>query len=624
MTDTPLHELCKGFGAMLGRSKQPSFIEDASRLNDRGNLPLHAACSFQANRDVIEALLKAYPDGASQPNNVGNLPLHQAAMWQSPVESVELLLNRYTEGATVRNQYGSLPLHMAASNQASGEVVRMLIDSYPDALHLQNDDGMTPLDLVLADESASEAVVAMLEGRPPPPEMSRRQKAEKFVERAEALERKLGSVRDVGGRQYRDLREAIQAVRRLADRFPHALYSAGIDPNELEIALSGSMEDCNGNASVVSGGNSIAHAGKHGIGSSYKGIRLTEAENVILEAVKKRSASGVGQNGDRTNSSHPNIARDNAHASDGVKDQVENLLASIVSVHHIKSQVRGLRRSTEIADLRESLIPPTVPPTRIFTNTSLLPPALSDDSSRPRSSHMVFIGNPGTGKSAVARLLAKTYHELGILRKPRFLEVERMDLVGRTPAQTTTKTLQILEEARGGILFIDEAYTLSMATKRSKSDAGLDAIKELVRVMDGAVEADQDDSFPLVILAGFPQEMQNFLASQGNFRKRFALTFEFPDYSCTELAQIFVDLCYTKGFELDDSLDVGVLSELLERETTVEWRAERNGRVCELLLTGARLEVRKRIRLATFEDIDVDPQLIILSDVENVMMDEFK
>merc|ERR1712157_136355 len=132
-----------------------------------------------------------------------------------------------------------------------------------------------------------------------------------------------------------------------------------------------------------------------------------------------------------------------------------------------------------------------------------------------------------------------------------------------------------------------------------------------------------DESFPLIILAGFPQEMQNFLAAQGNFRKRFALTFEFPDYTCAELAQIFMDLCYTKGFELDDSLDVKLLSDLLERETTVEWRSERNGRVCELLLAGARTEVRKRIRSATFEDVDVDPQLIILSDVENVMMNEF-
>ena len=115
--------------------QHPSFPEEASRLNERGNLPLHAACSFQAGADVVEALLKAYPGGASQPNSAGNLPIHQAAMWQAPLETVELLLMRYPEGATVRNQYGSLPLHMAASNQATPEVVRLLIDSYPDALH---------------------------------------------------------------------------------------------------------------------------------------------------------------------------------------------------------------------------------------------------------------------------------------------------------------------------------------------------------------------------------------------------------------------------------------------------------------------------------------------------------
>jgi ankyrin repeat protein len=114
---------------------------------------------------------------------------------------MELLLSRYPEGATVRNQYGSLPLHMAASNQASQEVVRLLIDAYPDALHLQNDDGMTPLDLALADESASDAVLALLEGRPPPPELTRRQKAEKYEERAAALERKLATLRDTDGRQ---------------------------------------------------------------------------------------------------------------------------------------------------------------------------------------------------------------------------------------------------------------------------------------------------------------------------------------------------------------------------------------------------------------------------------------
>lgn len=611
MTDTPLHELCKGFGALISRSKQPIFIEEASRLNDRGNLPLHAACSFQANRDVIESLLKAYPGGSSQPNNVGNLPIHQAAMWQAPVETVELLLSRYPEGATVRNQYGSLPLHMAASNQASLEAVRLLIDSYPDALHLQNDDGMTPLDLALADESASETVVAMLEGRPAPPEMSRRQQAEKYSERCEALEKKLGSMRDVGGQQYKDLKEAIQAVRKLADRFPHGLYSSGIDPNELEIALSNSM---------------VEDGSKAGNGVAGRVMRLSEAEMVILDAVKKRGVSAVNRVPARLKGSMtgPDGAVSPTEPVSGVKDRVEDLLDSIVGQDHVKSQVRGLRRSTEIVDLRESLIPQNVNQTRVGTNTTLLPPALSDDSSRPRASHMIIIGNPGTGKTAVARLLAKTYHELGILRKPKFLEVERMDLVGRTPAQTTAKTLEILEEARGGILFVDEAYTLNMTTKRSKSDAGHDAINELIQAIDAASQRNQDDSFPLIILAGFPLEMQNFLAAEGNLRKRFALTFEFPDYTCVELAQIFVDLCFTKGFDLEDSLTIKVLSELLERETTVEWRAERNGRVCELLLSGARTEVRKRIRSATFEEFQVDPQLIMATDVENVMMAEFK
>lgn len=491
---------------------------------------------------------------------------------------------------------------MAASNQASPEAVKLLIDAYPDSLHLQNDDGMTPLDLALADESASESVVALLEGRPAPPELSRRQKAEKFLERADALERKLHSMRDVGGQQHGGLKESIQAVRRLADRFPHALYSAGIDPNELEIALS----------------SSLVQDGHHG----GRG-RHNEAELVILDAVKRRAPVAP--------SNHTSMVveemRDGAMSPTSVtgpRDRVEDLLASIVGLEHIKSQVRGIRRSTEIADLRESLVPNTVPQTRMGASASLLPPSLSDVNDRPRASHMVFVGNPGSGKTAVARLLAKTYHELGILRKPKFLEVERMDLVGRTPQQTIAKSVEVLEEARGGILFIDEAYTLAMSTKRQKAEAGTDAIAELIRSIDAAAAGREGDSFPLIILAGFPEEMQNFLASQGALRKRFSLTFEFPDYTCTELAKIFVDLCHSKGFYLEDSLTIQVLSTLLENNTTAEWRCERNGLICEMLLAGARKEVRRRARGATFDDHDVDPQLIIKSDVENVMKAEFK
>lgn len=279
-------------------------------MNDRGNLPLHAACSFQATADVVEVLLRAYPGGASQPNGVGNLPIHQASMWQAPVETVEVLLVRHPEGATVRNQYGSLPLHMAASNRATPEVVKLLIDAYPDALHLQNDDGMTPLDLAMADEAmVNDQVVAMLEGRALPPEMTRRQKADKFNEQADMLERKMVGMRNSGPMSpssragNNSMKLALAAVRKLADRFPHALYSAGMDPNELEIAFSDQLEN--------------------------KDSKPLDAEAILMEAVRKRSKP------------HRD-ARGMTVPATGPRDRVEELLSSIIGLDHIKSQVRTM------------------------------------------------------------------------------------------------------------------------------------------------------------------------------------------------------------------------------------------------------------------------------------------
>jgi len=594
MSDTRMHDLCKGFGALLSRSKQPSFPEEASRLNERGNLPLHAACSFQATSDVVEILLKAYPGGASQPNSVGNLPIHQAAMWQAPVETVEVLLSRHPEGATVRNQYGSLPLHMAASNRATPDVVKLLIDAYPDALHLQNDDGMTPLDLAMADDTMmNEQVTAMLEGRPPPPELTRRQKAEKLEERAAMLERKMVNSRGASsGRSSNNLKLALAAVRKLADRFPHALYTAGLDPNELEIAFSDQLE----------------------------GGKQVDAEQILMDAVRKRAKHVA-----RDSRGMPVATTMQSTVSPvGPRDRVEELLSSIIGLDHIKSQLRGLRRTAEICDLKESLIPPGGARGRTHP-LNMIPPALAEDTGRPTAHHMVFLGNPGSGKTAVARLLAKAYHELGILRKPKFLEVERMDLVGRDKASTVMKTKEVIDEARGGILFIDEAFTLGMASKRNKVDTGSAAMTEIIKSIDESSKKNGEDNHPLIILAGFPVEMNTFLVFNGEMRKRFPLTFEFPDYSCLELAHIFIDLANAKGFDLDDNLKPGVIAQLLEDETSAHWRGERNGRISELLLTGCRAEVRKRMRRAQMEDdYDFDPQLIVKSDVQYIVTNDFK
>lgn len=551
---------------------------------------------------MIETLLRAYPGGASQPNSAGNLPIHQAAMWQAPVDTVQLLLSKYPEGATVRNQYGSLPLHMAASNQASQEVVKLLVDAYPDALHLQNDDAMTPLDLCLADESASDAVVAILEGRPPPPELTRRQKADRYEERAAALERKLASLHSTGGRHDNDLKLALAAVRRLADRVPHALFAAGMDPNELEIAFSNGMD----------GGRQNSEE---------------DADLILLDAVKKRKSTVVRDARGQV------LVGATPHSSGGPlpRDRVEDLLTSIVGLDHIKSQIRGLRRTAEICDLRESLVPVQSPTSRAAgtrgpTTLSLVSPGVAEDTGRPRAAHMVFCGNPGSGKSAVARLLAKVFHELGLLRKPKFLEVERMDLVARDKDTTIIKAREVLDEARGGVLFVDEAFTLGMASRRNRMDTAQYAMGEIIRSIDhAAAEGSTDDDFPLIILGGFPLEIQAFLAFQPDMRKRFPVVFEFPDYSCEELARIFIDLATAKGFDLDESLTEMTIAELLEQETSVGWRSERNGRVSEMLLTGVRAEVRKRMRSAQMEEADdFDPQLLIRSDVENVMRTDFK
>jgi SpoVK/Ycf46/Vps4 family AAA+-type ATPase len=149
----------------------------------------------------------------------------------------------------------------------------------------------------------------------------------------------------------------------------------------------------------------------------------------------------------------------------------------------------------------------------------------------PINVHSVFIGNPGTGKTTVAKMMGKLYRKMGLLSKGHVYEVDRVDLVGEYIGQTAPKVKEVIEKARGGVLFIDEAYSLARSTEDTK-DFGREAVEILVKELSNGV------GDLAVIVAGYPKEMKFFIDSNPGLRSRFKHFFEFNDYLPQELAQI--------------------------------------------------------------------------------------
>ena len=177
------------------------------------------------------------------------------------------------------------------------------------------------------------------------------------------------------------------------------------------------------------------------------------------------------------------------------------------------------------------------------------------------SFHMVFTGNPGTGKTTVARLIAKIYKKLGFLSKGQFVETDRSGLVAGYVGQTAGKVTEMVNSAIGGILFIDEAYAL--ARKGMENDFGREAIDTLVKLME-----DHRDDF-LVIVAGYTQEMHDFLTSNPGLISRFNKYIDFPDYTDDELMKILNLMAEKQQYQIAEDT-AGALRNQLEKMTISE------------------------------------------------------
>lgn len=522
-----LHELAKGWKAAIARGTDPATKHEAQIRNDRGNLPLHSATSFRAPIEVAESLLQAYPEAASITNNYGNLPLHFTAWKKGPLEVERLLLKIYPEGAAQKNNHGNLPLHYAAHYNAPLEVVEALYKAYPQGATQKNNDNNTPLDLAIAD-GASPNVVSLLQGKTVPP--TEDEVLEKAKRRYEAAERELARHMSESSGTTEEMEEVLALLLDIHEGHPHALYSAGINP-EMAGTMDSMMEEVR---KAAAADNTHMNGLGGGIEDNYMSRNENEEEAQLIE-----------------------------DALCPPDDLVEIALSKLVGLEAAKNQIRGMRRTMELVKSAQ--------------NGKLAHP-----------SHIVLEGNPGVGKKMVATILADILYEIGVVKTQNFMSVGRDELIDRkSEARTIHKTRKVMERAKGGVLVLSEAYTLLPSTARPRGrDHGGAALREIARTLP--------TGNPLIILTGSALELQRILSSEIGFKSHFLTRIEFADPSPSQVARIFMGKMSDMGLVPGDGVTVDYLAELISTNTDEDWRLERNGRIADLLLNGVRAELRKR------------------------------
>jgi stage V sporulation protein K len=281
--------------------------------------------------------------------------------------------------------------------------------------------------------------------------------------------------------------------------------------------------------------------------------------------------------------------RDDEIEDTAPKKSLEELmedLNSLVGLKKVKEDVKSLTNTVKIMKMRKERGLPEV----------------------DMSLHLVFTGNPGTGKTTVARLLSGIYREIGVLSKGHLVEVDRSRLVAKYVGQTAPQVMEVVKEALGGVLFIDEAY--SLVSRRGENDFGYEAVDTLLKAM----EDHRDDL--IVIVAGYPDKMEEFLTSNPGLQSRFNKYINFDDYSPEELFDIFQGMCKKNGYKATEEAQAKVkelLSALHETRTDSFANARTVRNLFEKLLT------IQADRLAGLENVsDEDLAAILPEDLDAI------